>query len=1428
MRPRLSIGIPVGLLTCLLFSFFQASIASAQGLPNLIPYQPIGWSDKIVVSNVPGSKTDSSPLKATDALYVSWAVLNSGAGPTTVRFYIKLFIDGSEKNAWYQNPPLYAGFYTYKTDYPIGSLSAGTHTLRIVADATSFVNESAEYDNEYSKTITVIETTCLSLTAKSNISLGGSVTIAQSSNCSQPGAAPAALSAINESFPSGVEASSPVSENGNAFEGSILNRDLKTAEAFRKLGEKVVQTGRVKVIVGLETQPDIAKLVTSAGLSAREDVIRPLQDRFLRSLRNYDPGLVKRLRYSPYVGLEVDAAALKALQESAEVTSIEEDTPSEPNLAQSGPLIGAAAAWASGSSGAGQTVAILDSGVNSSHPFLAGKVVSEACFSTNGVTANGSVKSLCPGQVLQSTDQNSGMNCDSTVGGCDHGTHVAGIAAGRGADFSGIAKDATLVSIQVFSRFDAAADCSNQAPCARSYRTDQLLALERVMELSNSYKIAAVNMSLGSGAYGENCDWVFPSMKAGLDQLRARGIATVISSGNESSSTGIAFPACLSNAISVGSTDDGSYDTVRDAISSYSNSAAILNLLAPGRWIRSSVPGGGYADWSGTSMAAPHVTGAWAVIRSKFPSASVDQILEALSLTGKPVTDSRNGIIKPRIQLDAALDALSGIKSGQFTYGTTVTINASANPGFRVTGWTGCDSFSGNNCTVSMTGPRAVTASFAAITLAPPVIVNSGAAAVTLISAQLNATVNPNGLSTAVNFQWGTTTAYGRATSYQITDTRSTAIPVSVPVTGLTPNTTYYYRVLASNASGSASPVTGSFTTLSGGVALPDLRVTSFSASTAAATGGQISIEAVVKNDGAGDSGIFRAGFYLSTDNVIDTGDIYTGWLCNFDTGLKAGASDSCSGSIGIPSSVLPGTYVLGVIADDTDSVIEANKENNTREADTGPLVVSRGDAVSLDVTAGGANVVSTNGVASEVRTGYAKLKVNSGSAPYGTAVFTWKQNGVVVSEAGVPASPPTTSARVFIDFRSGVPAVPGRSHAGIISTNTGIAVANNSSTSAHIAYTLRSTTGDTITTGHGELAGGNHLACFIDHLKEVAASDFNLPADFQSAIQFGSLEVSSDQPVSILALRGTTNQRNEFLITTTPIADLTRTEDAGVYFPQIVDGGGYTTSLVLLNASSRIERGLLQIMDNNGTPLAVKQAGGILGSSFSYTILPGGAFRFQTDGSPAAVRAGWVRLVSDFYSEIPIGSGIFGYNPESILVSESGIPAAVSTTHARVYVDLSRNHNTGLAIANVDSGPASIRVKAFRPDGVTEVGVSQGLLELPSGGHEAKFADRFMNGLPAGFRGVLDISAATPFAALTLRSLMNERDEFLMTTFPVADLNAPAPSPIVFPHVADGGGYLTEFILISAGGGASTILNFYDDTGSPTDFGNADGRGVR
>ena len=133
----------------------------------------------------------------------------------------------------------------------------------------------------------------------------------------------------------------------------------------------------------------------------------------------------------------------------------------------------------------------------------------------------------------------------------------------------------------------------------------------------------------------------------------------MIASGNDYHKDAIAFPACISTAISVGATGDGTGSVPLDSVGDFSNSASFLSLLAPGELINSSVPGGAFVNLPGTSMAAPHVAGAWAVLKSKKPTATVDEVFIALRDTGVPITDS-NGITKPRIKVDAAINAIGG------------------------------------------------------------------------------------------------------------------------------------------------------------------------------------------------------------------------------------------------------------------------------------------------------------------------------------------------------------------------------------------------------------------------------------------------------------------------------------------------------------------------------------------------------------------------------------------------------------------------------------------------------------------------------------------------------------------------------------------------------------------------------------------------
>jgi subtilisin family serine protease len=137
------------------YGLVNAFRALASRLPNLSPYQPSGWSNKIVVSNVTSTNTDSASLAATDTLYLDWAVINNGNANVTTNFVVELYVDGTFRASWTASPPTNINIYRSVLDYNIGSLSVGTHTLRIKVDSSNAVAESDENDNEYTKTITI-------------------------------------------------------------------------------------------------------------------------------------------------------------------------------------------------------------------------------------------------------------------------------------------------------------------------------------------------------------------------------------------------------------------------------------------------------------------------------------------------------------------------------------------------------------------------------------------------------------------------------------------------------------------------------------------------------------------------------------------------------------------------------------------------------------------------------------------------------------------------------------------------------------------------------------------------------------------------------------------------------------------------------------------------------------------------------------------------------------------------------------------------------------------------------------------------------------------------------------------------------------------------------------------------------------------------
>jgi hypothetical protein len=128
-------------------------------------------------------------------------------------------------------------------------------------------------------------------------------------------------------------------------------------------------------------------------------------------------------------------------------------------------------------------------------------------------------------------------------------------------------------------------------------------------------------------------------------------------------------------------------------------------------------------------------------------------------------------------------------------------------------------------------------------------------------------------------------------------------------------------------------------------------------------------------------------------------------------------------------------------------------------------------------------------------------------------------------------------------------------------------------------------------------------------------------------------------------------------------------------------------------------------------------------------------------------------------------------------------------------------------------------KVRRIRFASCDETGSSAGPVNLGGNGHEARFSSELISDLPPHFTGVLGIASSSPFVALTLRCLTNSRGNFLLTAFPIADAAQPAPMPIIFPQIANGGEYVTEFILLSAGGASSTIFDLFGEDARPLGF---------
>jgi tripartite motif-containing protein 71 len=387
-------------------------------------------------------------------------------------------------------------------------------------------------------------------------------------------------------------------------------------------------------------------------------------------------------------------------------------------------------------------VAVFDTGISASHPDL--NVVSQV--------------NCTQGTPPKCAEGGEGIHV--------HGTHVAGIigAIDNGLGVVGVAPGVRLWSVKVID--DAGSGTMSKYIAGIDWAT----ATRKDANGSNDIEVG--NSSLGFPASETEA----PALHAALLASVEAGIVQVVAAGNASlDASKLVTPADDSNVITVSALTDfdgmpggegkpscasGSDDT----LASFSNFGSVVDIAAPGVCILSTIPGGGYQTFSGTSMASPHVAGAAAI------------------LAGKDKPESKKDVegIKKTLENEGRLAEERGISNWTDTSGDGVKEPLLYVGGFPLP--------SASTVPASAIGPYETT---------------------------LSGSVNPQGVSTTYQFEYGKTTSYGKTIPAGPKSVGSgfESVSVSEKLTGLEAHTTYHFRLKATNADGTTKTEDRTFTT---------------------------------------------------------------------------------------------------------------------------------------------------------------------------------------------------------------------------------------------------------------------------------------------------------------------------------------------------------------------------------------------------------------------------------------------------------------------------------------------------------------------------------------------------------------------------------------------------------------------------------------
>jgi len=443
-----------------------------------------------------------------------------------------------------------------------------------------------------------------------------------------------------------------------------------------------------------------------------------------------------------------------------------------------------------------------------------------------------------------------------------------------------------------------------------------------------------------------------------------------------------------------------------------------------------------------------------------------------------------------------------------------------------------------------------------------------------------------------------------------------------------------------------------------------------------------------------------------------------------------------------------------------------------------------------------GAASFLTGGGSGDGVVGYARIRPDAGSAtPTGLAIVGFREDGVLVSEAVVPASPLIWNGRIYAEVNASV--------------MTGLAIANPNPQPATIFFYFTDSTGQDFGSGNTTIAAGGQITRFLNE------------SPFDGGTFAGSFTFSSSSPVAAMALRGFLNERSSVLITTLPVADLASPAEPASLVPHFADGGGWSTQLILVNPSDETVSGTAEFW-GQGTAATPAQPlnvtiDGLAGTTFTYSIPPRSSRRITSAGSGPFMQSGSVRLIAN--GRLPVAQAVVSFTVAGVTVTQAGVAAIQNGTAFRIYVEASGDSiQSGIAMANPFNAETvvTLEVTDLSGDPITQVATTT----VPANGQFAMSLNQIpgLQPLPGQFQGMLRVSATSaPISVLGLRSRYNELGNLLLTTMPpVAEAENPA-SEVLLPLIVDAGGYSTQLVLYSGSGQSVTgALQYFAQTGQP------------